>query len=169
MQPVEMIMKKVLFTLLIALSAISCAWAGKASKVESLVKQYRGNDGFEVVSLGPVGLSLLKIVGVSSGELDAEDRAVLSAFNGIRRLTIVDFESLQADLKEQFRRKLETVLKGMELILEAKDGESSMRIYGVDDGNMIRDCILYSSEGAIICTRGRIETERLGELMEMAQ
>ncbi len=162
-------MKKVLITLLIVLGAVSCAWAERNQKVDSLVKEYRGNDGFDVISMGPLSLSLIKVVVAVGGDLDQEDRVALAGLNGIRKITIVDFEGAAHAVKEQFCSRMETILKGMELILEAKDQGSTMRIYGIDDGKKIRDCILYSSDGALICTRGSIDLENLGQLMEMAE
>lgn len=162
-------MKKVLATLLTALCVTSCVWAGTPSRVESLVKEYRQNDGFEVLSLGRFGLSLLKIAAAASGEMDEEDRAILAQFNNIKGITIVDFEDASEAVKADFAGKLEKMLGKMELILEAKDSGEAVRIYGVDNGNSIGDCILYSRNGALICTRGSIETDKLGELLEMAQ
>ncbi|MBR1569452.1 MAG: DUF4252 domain-containing protein [Bacteroidales bacterium] len=162
-------MKKALITLIMVLGTLGCAWAGKPAKVESLANKYKNAEGFEVVTLGRVGLSLIKIAAVSGGDLDEEDRAALSAFSGIRKITIVDFENTAAGVKERFCRELEKILQGMELILEAKDNGENLRIYGVDKGGTIRDCILYSGDGALICTRGSIDLEHLGKLMEMAE
>ena len=104
-----------------------------------------------------------------SGELDEEDRAALKAFNGIKKLVIVDFESASDKVKKDFTRKLEKLLSKMELVMEAKDGGETMSIYGTDDGDSIRDCILYSSDGALIIAKGRINLDNIGELMEMAE
>lgn len=163
------VMKKVVLTLLVALCALSCAQAGNPSKVESLVNQYRKSEGFEVFSMGRLGLSLIKVAAVASGELDEEDRAVLAQFNGIRRITIVDFEGASAQVKSAFTGKLEKVLDKMELIMEAKDGGETMRIYGIDKGDKIRDCILYCNDGTLICTHGALDMDKLGELMQMAE
>jgi arginyl-tRNA synthetase len=162
-------MKKALFTLLIGLVTWGCAWAGKPTNVESLVRQYENNEGFEVISMGELGMSLIKMVAVLGGDLDEEDRAVLNSFNGLKKVMIVDFDNAEETVKEQFTSQLHTILDKMELILEAKDGGSVMRIYGVDEGDRIRDCVLYSGDGALIYTRGSIATDKLGDLMEMAQ
>ena len=44
-------MKKAIITLCIALAATVSAWAGGPAKVEALVRQYKGEEGFEVVTL----------------------------------------------------------------------------------------------------------------------
>ena len=159
-------MKKALLTLLIVFGTFGHAWAGK---VETLVNEYRGNDGFEVVSMGPIGMSLLRMAASLGGDLDQEERAALASFNGIRRITVVDFEGLESRLKKQFCKKMDSILKGMELIMEVKDKADVMRIYGMDEGETIRDCVLYSSDGTLICTRGRLSLDKIGELMQMAE
>lgn len=122
-----------------------------------------------MVSMGRLGIKLLKGAVALSGDLDEEDRAALKAFSGIKRLIIMDFEEASAQNKADFNRKVEKILDGMELILEARDSGESLRIYGMEDGEDIRDCILYSSDGALIITQGRIGLAHLGELMEMAE
>ncbi|MBO4635278.1 MAG: DUF4252 domain-containing protein [Bacteroidales bacterium] len=162
-------MKKAIITLCIALAATVSAWAGGPAKVEALVRQYKGEEGFEVVTLGRLGISLIKGAVVISGDLDAEDRAALKAFSGIKKLVIMDFEDADPAKKARFTTKLEKVLDKMELIMEARDSSETMRIYGVEDGGRIKDCILYSSDGALIYAAGSIDMDRIGDLMEMQQ
>jgi len=104
-----------------------------------------------------------------SGNLDKEDRAALKAFTDIRRFTLIDFEDIPADKKASFTAKVERILKGMDLILEAKDDGEILRIYGIDKGKRLKDCILYSSDGTLLVTSGSIGLEQLGQLMEVAE
>lgn len=162
-------MKKALLTVIIALVAGIGAWAGKPAKVHNLVRQYKGCEGFEVVSLGRVGTSLIKGVIRVSADMDAEDKAVFNAFTNIKRLAIVDFEDAQPEVKERFVRKLERILEDMELIMEANDDGEHISIYGVEDGSSVKDCILYSSDGALIITEGGIDIDKVGQLMQLQQ
>ena len=57
----------------------------------------------------------------------------------------------------------------MELILEAKDDGETTRIYGIEKGNRLKDCILYCSDGTLLITSGSIGLDQLGELMETAK
>ena len=155
-------MKKFLFTLIVLLGS-TLAWAGKPAKVQTLINEYRHQDGFETLSVGPVGISLLRTLIRHSGDVDAEDLEVLRCFDKIRRLTIVDYEDADADVRARFNRKAERLLKGMELILEAKDDGERLSIYGTDDGGSVRDCILYSPEGMLLCVKGSLNLEKLME------
>ena len=51
-------MKKAFLTILITCTAALTAWAGTPAKLERLVQQYKGQEGFDVVSIGPIGVSL---------------------------------------------------------------------------------------------------------------
>ena len=145
------------------------AWAGSPDKLEKLVRQYKGQEGFEVVTLGRLGLNLIKGAALLSGDLDQEDRAALKVFSGIKKLTVVDFEDANPLLKEKFSNKAEKILDRMELIMEMQDSGEKLRIYGTEDGNRIKDCILYSSDGALILVSGSLDMDKVGELMEMNQ
>lgn len=157
-------MKKLLVTLTILLTG-TLLWAGVPAKVQTLMNEYKHHDGFDHVSIGPLGMTLMKGIVLSDKDLDAEDRAALGAFESIRRLTILDFEDAQADVKARFISKLQRILNGMDLILETKDSDSRLSIYGVDDGRTVRDCILFDPDGTLIVVRGKIGMDKL---MEMA-
>ena len=162
-------MKKAFITIIIALAAGLSAWAGKPAKVHSLVNQYKHHEGFEVVSLGRLGTSLIKGAISLSSDLDREDRKALKVFTDIKRLVIVDFEDADPAVKERFARKLERILDDMELILEANEDGERVQIFGIEDGSRVKDCILYSSDGAVIITEGGIDFDKVGQLMELQQ
>ena len=159
-------MKKTILSLIIALTACMSVWAGIPAKMEKLVREYKGREGFEVVSMGSLGLSLLKGAALMSGDLDEEDRAALKMFDKIKKLVIVDFEDASSSAKSRFTNQVEKVLSGMELVMEMHDSDETVRIYGVEDGSRIKDCILYSSDGALICIDGSIDMDSVGALMK---
>lgn len=161
-------MKKTVLTLLLFTATLFTAWAGKPEKLENLARKYRGEEGFEMISMGRLGMGLLRGVAKISGDLDEEDKAALKVFTGLSKLIIIDFEDIPAAKKSAFTAKAEKILSGMDLILEAKDSDESVRIYGIDDGDSVRDCVLYSSDGALIVTKGKFSLQHLGELMQMA-
>lgn len=150
------------------LSTVCCSGAGKnPSEVSSLAHEYSRKDGFEVISVGKI---LLNALGAAARiEADEEDRAALDAFKGIRKLTVVDFEDASGPDKASFCNRVDKLLQGMELILEAKDSGDVVKIYGRDDGSKLHDIIIYCPEEALICVNGSIAMEDIGRLMEVAQ
>lgn len=160
-------MKKAFLTLLLTTATLLSAWAGKPSQLARLARQYKHLDGFEMVSIGPLGTALLK--GTVRSAANKKDREALKVFSDIKRLLVVDFSDIQADKKATFSAKVEKILSGMDLIMEAKDDGEIVRIYGVEKGDSVQDCIIYSSDGDLVVTQGSISLNRLGDLIAATQ
>lgn len=151
------------------LSLSATVWAGgQNTKLRSLVSSYKGNEGFEIVDLGGVGLSLLKAAARTAAETP-EDREALKLFSGIKRLTIVDFSEAVPAAREKFLRKANRILSGGEMLLEAKDDGETVRIYGTSsaDGSLLEDIALLAGD-ALIFIRGSIRTDQVEALMKQA-
>ena len=162
-------MKKLLLTLMMLLCLGTAALAGEqASQLRRLVSSYKGTEGFEVVDIGGVGLGLLKVAARVSADTP-EDREALKLFNGLKRLTVVDFSDAAPGVREEFLRKSETILRSSEMLLEAKDEEGIVRIYGTssDDGTLLKD-IAILAEDALIFIRGTIRADQVEALMKQA-
>ena len=163
-------MKTRLLTLITCLLMAGCVAEGRnAPKVKTLVNEYRHQEGVEVVSLGPATMGILKAVARHCGDLDDEDRMALKTVDGIKGLTIMDFEDADEAVKGEIARKLDKVLSKMDLLLEVKDDGDIVRIYGRDDGKKLHDCIIYCNDGTLICTRGAVDTDKMAELVALAQ
>ena len=163
-------MKKILITLLMLVSLGTAAWAGEQNnQLRNLVSSYKGTEGFDVVDLGGVSLSLLKAAARTAAETE-EDRAALKLFSGLKRLTVVDFSEAAPDVRDKFLRKAQRILNGGEMLMEAKDGGGeTVRIYGTSsaDGSLLED-IAILAEDALIFIRGSIRADQIGALMKQA-
>ena len=70
-------MKKILITLLMILSLGTAAQAGRANQnpqLRNLVTSYKGTEGFEIVDLGGVALSLMKARRTTPGKHSSAKR-----------------------------------------------------------------------------------------------
>ena len=163
-------MKKILLTLCMVLSLVPTAWAGNpAGKLRTLVNEFRNEPGFEMVDMGPVALGLIRAA--ARGEVKTEDdRKALQVFKDIKRLTILDFSDAEASRKEKFLRKAKRVLAEEEMLMEAKDGGETVRIYGMSNaaGDILEDIILLADD-ALISVRGKIRADLVGELVNQAE
>lgn len=153
-------MKKILLSLTLLLSGV-LLWAGTPEKMQTVINEYRHQDGFDTISIGPLGMTLMKGIIRFSDDVDQEDLAMLRSFDSIRRVTIVGFEEADEAVRSRFTRKVEKLLSRMELILEAKDDGNRMSIYGIDEGGRVRDCVLYSPDSMLICVKGSLNVEQL--------
>ena len=162
-------MKKILITLLMLLSLGTAALAGEPNRqLRNLVSDYRGTQGFDVVDVGGLGLSLLKAAARTAAD-SPEDREALRLFNGLKRLTIVDFSEAAPEVKDKFLRKVNRILRSGEMLLEAKDGGETVRIYGTssNDGNLLEDVALLAGD-ALIFVRGSIRADQVAALIAQA-
>ncbi len=100
---------------------------------------------------------------------DPEDRAAMDLFRSLRRLTVVDFSEAAPEKREKFLRKLDRILDGEEVLMEAKDGGEKVAIYGLSskDGSRIEDIIIRADD-ALISVRGSIRTDQVEALMKQA-
>lgn len=162
-------MKKLLITLWMVLTLSSIAWAGVPNnQLRSLVSSYKGRAGFEIVDIGGLGLRLLKGAARSAAETP-EDREALKLFDGLKRLTIVDFSDAAAGDRDRFLSKARKILAGGEMLMEAKDGEEAVRIYGNTsaDGSLLQDISILAGD-ALIFIRGSIQTDQVEALIKQA-
>ncbi len=162
-------MKKILVTLVMLLSLGTAALAGNQNtQLRNLVSSFKGTEGFEVVDIGGIGMSLLKAAAKSAAETP-EDREALKLFNGLKRLTVVDFSDAAPEAREKFLRKAKRILEKGEMLMEAKDDGETVRIYGTSsaDGTLLHDIALLAGD-ALIFVRGTVPMDQVGELMKQA-
>ena len=152
------------------LCLVPTAWAGNpAGKLRTLVNEFRDVPGFEVVDMGPVTLGLIRAA--AHGEVKTEDdRKARQVFKDSKRLTILDFSDAEASRKEKFLRKAKRVLADEEMLMEAKDGGETVRVYGLSNaaGDVLEDIILLAGD-ALISVRGKIRADLVGELVSQAE
>ena len=81
----------------------------------------------------------------------------------------MDFSEAAPDVKDKFLRKVNRILKGGEMLLEAKDGGETVRIYGTSsrDGSLLEDVALLAGD-ALIFVRGTIRADQVAALIAQA-
>ena len=152
-----------------ALCLVGEAWAGNpGGKLRSLVSSFKGTEGFDVVDLGGPALLLLKTVARAEAD-DPEDRAAMDLFRNLRRLTVIDFSEAAPEKKEKFLRKLDRILDGEEILMEAKDDGETMRIYGTfnEKTGKVSDVGIFSpTDGTFIFLSGSFNLEDISKIMD---
>ena len=163
-------MKKILITLCMVLCLAPAAWASDQSgQLRTLVNEFRDEPGVEVVDLGGVALGLLRAT-IRTQARNEQDQKALDVLRSIKRLTVLDFSGAAQSVKDRFLRKAKRILASEEMLLEAKDGGETVRIYGLssDDGNLLEDVIILA-EDALISVKGRIRIDQVGDLIGTAR
>ena len=152
------------------LCLVPTAWAGTPSgKIRTLVNEFRGEPGVEVVDMGPIALGLIRAAARGEAKND-DDRKALQVFKDIKRLTVLDLSDAEAALKEKFLRKANRILADEDVLMEAKDEGETVRIYGLSNaaGDILQDIIILAGD-ALISVHGKIRADLVGELIQQSE
>ena len=167
-------MKKIIFvTLGLLLSAFVSIAAHRnvgAKDIISSISDYKDVPGVEVISVGKLGLGLAKGVANLSAESE-EEKAILAILNGVNKLVVISYEDAALATQNELNSKLSKLLDNAEKILEFKDEEDTINIYGtsVNGGESIDDLMIFIPEDyTLICALGSIKTERIADLIKIA-
>ena len=163
-------MKKILFTLCLVLCLVPTARAAQQpGQIRTLVSEYRNEPGVDVVDLGSVALGLLRAT-IRTQTDNEQDQKAIDLLRSIKRLTILDCSEAAQSVKESFLRKAKRALAGEEMLMEAKDGEETVRVYGQssDDGNLLQDIIILADD-TLISIKGSIQMDQVNDLIGTAK
>lgn len=139
------------------------------TQISALVREYSHRDGFDVVSIGSLGMRLMKLAAKSSAETK-EDREALDFLNKLNRVVIVSYEDADADVKKKFNTGLDRILRNQETLLEAKSDGEAVHIFGdlSDDGQTLRDVVLrVPGSDALICLFGSLPASKIADAIDL--
>lgn len=166
-------MKKLLALLLLVTLPLA-AFAGRPAKrinnarLSALISECRQYDGAEVITIGGFGTSLIKgAVRLSAGN-DPEARAALRLFSGVRSFGALEFSDCSEAARERISEKIERLLARSEMLVEVKEDDTHMCVYGLlDDASAtVRDIVLYDAEDCVfVYAKGSVSMEAVGKLM----
>ena len=172
-------MKRIIFVMLMmagivcgtSASVAEAAYRGKASTrdVISLVRNYNHHEGFEIVSVGKLGISLAHMI--ANANADEDEKAALGILRDLNKIVVVNYDEADEAKQQAFNARIGKVLDGAEKILEVKDEEETVNIYGtsVNGGESIDDLMIFIPEDCtLVCILGSISAERIADLIEKA-
>ena len=119
-------------------------------EVKALLKEFKKNKGYECEEVGSFGLALMKAVADSDDEDDADGRLVLKSIDKLKGIIAADLSDCNLDVIFRFNARVEELLKDAPLLIEAKDEDESIKIYGTvsPNGKHVSDVIIFCPEDA---------------------
>ena len=171
-------MKRFIAMVLLAALTVGSALPGAAAAdrkkvntgaVTSLVREYNVYPGFEVVSVGGLGLGLVRMIAKASAETE-EDRQVLEVLDGLRKVIVVEYEDADDDRRDSFNRKAASLLENAEKIVEVKEDGETLNVYATSasGGERLDDLIVFIPEDCtLICLFGSISSDKIADIIEM--
>lgn len=166
-------MKRLLLLLVLALLPLAASASDPATKkvsktrITTVISEVRRYDGVEVVRLGRLGTAAIRGLVRLTAREDPEAREALALLRGVKNLTVMEYDDCAPAVRERIVRRLDEALGSSELLMEAKDGGSAMRMYGLVDEqtDRVRDFVIHTpSEHALICIFGSIPMDVIGKL-----
>ena len=159
-----------LAVLLVPVMSFAVDPGGKLSKrkVSSFVSQYRNKQGVDVFELGSLGTALVKGIFSVSGANDKDAREALTMLKGLKGLTILSYEDAEPDLKNRIDGKLQKMLKGVEVLMEAKEDGETVRFYGTynEKTGKVSDVGIFApSDGTFIFLVGSFNLDDISKAM----
>ncbi|CCX55039.1 unknown [Bacteroides sp. CAG:1060] len=87
-------------------------------------------------------------------------------------MTVADYEDCSVKVRKAFNRDLERMLNGVELLMSVKEDGDNVFIYGhiLPNGKEVEDVVIsVPGDGALVCFFGRIDMDKVGTLVKMAE
>ena len=171
-------MRRITILLAVILILPVCAQAkdrtDKCISQESLMQiidTYGNEEGFEVVYLGGMATSAIRTMLriAAHNEDDPEVREAIKIIKGIKKITVIEYEDVNAATREKITGKLDKLMESAELLMEVKEEDGLMRMYGVvsDDSKTISNFVLYVPEDyTLICLFGTISADAISKMMK---
>ena len=167
-------MKRIIFAILSLWLTAFVSFAADRNvdtrNIINTISEYKHVSGVHVISVGRLGLGLAKMVANLSAESE-EERAALEILNGINKVVVVNYEEATAAKQNELNSKLSRLLSKAEKILEVKDEEDNVNIYGtsVNGGDSIDDLMIFIPEDhTLVCVLGSISADRIADLIRIA-
>ena len=160
-------MRRILLLLLLLPLAASGLPAGRTvpkAKLTAILSEAQRCEGAEMVQLGRVGTGAVKVLVRAAARRDPDARQALGLLRGVKRLSVLEYGDCAPEVREHLNRRLADALDGSELLMEAKDGSSAMRLFGIVDeaSGTVRDFVLHSPDGcSLVCIFGSIPLNAL--------
>lgn len=161
--------------ILLAMALMTCLSLGAEPRerginslsLSALITEYSLKENFEVTRVPRIGVAFIRLASRFAAD-DEETEMVLNALRGIRKVTLVDYNSCSEDVSESFSRKVKRVLGKSEKLLEVKEEGDILQIYGLasEGSEWIRDMVVFSpTEGTLVCIYGRFSMDQVAALM----
>ena len=162
-------MKKYLLTVLALLLVFTStelyAKQPAAESLEKICEEYKAKEGFDVVTFGPLAMSLMNIA--AKMEMDEEERDALNVFKGIKRMIVVEYENCSRKDRTSFETRVKEVLGEMELLMSMKEDGETVEIYGGynEKTGLLSNMVMFMPvEGGLLSFTGSIDMENVAAL-----
>ena len=137
------------------------------ARLTSFIKDCGAYEDAEVFHMGGLATGALKGFISIAGADDPDIKEFRKVSRWVNGMSILEYDDCPASVREEITEKINRLLKGAELLMEASDNGERVCFYGTYDEKkeIVKDLILYSpDECSLICFFGRIPMNSVYEL-----
>lgn len=137
-------------------------------EVKALLREFKGSRGYECSEVGPFLLSIMKtgMKYFDDDDDDADNRLIMKSVKNLKGVTVADLSDCSPEVKAKFNSRMEEVFRNASLLIETKDDDETVRIYGKTsaDGRYVEDVVIYCPDDAeLTYLEGKIDIDALME------
>lgn len=166
-------MKKILlfgiFLCVTAMSTVDARNGIKEAGLKKAISEFDSKEGVYVINLGPLGTSLARTIAKAAVKTteDKQAEAALNSIKNLKKATVVVFEDSEQAVKDNFRKKFDRVLPEDSLLMEVRDEEDTVHIYGTvdEDASVVKNLILYvPGDCVLLYLEGKLSIDSLAQI-----
>ncbi len=138
------------------------ATGGMAQTVNGLFNRYEDEPGAECKNLGPLLMGLVKTFAADKSE---EGRVIKS----IKSIKVLDLEECAPKVRQEFAQKTRNLKPwGMELLVQMKDEDDNVSIWGKMRRNTVRQLLIVTDD-KMVRIKGKFDLDKIANMLNSAQ
>ena len=138
------------------------ATGGMAQTVNGLFNRYEDEPGAECKNLGPLLMGLVKTFAADKSE---EGRVIKS----IKSIKVLDLEECAPEVRQEFAQKTRNLRPwGMELLVQMKDEDDNVSIWGKMRRNTVRQLLIVTDD-KMVRIKGKFDLDKIAHMLNSAQ
>ena len=138
------------------------ATGGMAQTVNGLFNRYEDEPGAECKNLGPLLMGLVKTFAADKSE---EGRVIKS----IKSIKVLDLEESAPEVRQEFAQKTRNLKPwGMELLMQMKDEDDNVSIWGKMRRNTVRQLLIVTDD-KMVRIKGKFDLDKIANMLNSTQ
>lgn len=139
--------------------------SGMAQTVDGLFNRYEDKPGAEYKNIGPLLMGFVKMIAVIAADNSEGERVIKS----IKSVKVLDLEECKPEVKQEFTQKVRNLKPwGMELLIQMKDEDENVFIWGKTRRNSVRQLLIITDD-KMVRIKGRFDLDKLANMLNSEQ
>lgn len=138
------------------------ATGGMAQTVNGLFNRYEDKPGAKYKNLAPLLMGIIKTFAADKSE---EGRVIKS----IKSIKVLDLEECAPEVRQEFAQKTRNLKPwGMELLVQMKDEDDNVSIWGKMKRNTVRQLLIVTDD-KMVRIKGKFDLDKIANILNSAQ